>query len=126
MFPMCAGFKGMRGLWGGEAWHHLEGSELLRRAQERLSVKVQPSCQRDSESETSVPWTRSPTTVVREEEPQLWSGIGLSRADKLCAAEDGAGEVAQALRSPENREWAGGIRCCRLYLLDFGLSLIWL
>lgn len=56
MFPRCAGFKGMRGPWGeGEAWHHVEGSELLRRTQERLSVKVQPSCKRDSESEMPVP-----------------------------------------------------------------------
>lgn len=41
----AAGFEGVKGSWRPtEACHCAEGLEFLKRAQERLLVKVQPSC----------------------------------------------------------------------------------
>jgi hypothetical protein len=55
---------------------------FLKGVQERLLVKVQPSCKRDPESEMPVPWNGSSRTADHKE--QLWSNISLSLGGKLC------------------------------------------
>jgi hypothetical protein len=58
-------------------WPCVSGLQSLKRAQERLTVKVQPSCSRDSSVlEMPVPWDDHQEQQRRE--------AGLSLGDKLC------------------------------------------
>ena len=77
----------------------------MRSTQERLLVKVQPSCSRDPRI------LEMPAAVVERSQ--------LEPKDKLCAEEGRDREVTQVLwRSPEDREWIPATG-----LLEFGLIL---
>lgn len=67
----------MKGSWrAAEDWHCVAGLESLKRAQERLPVKVQPSCSKRPKHV----WRRQHHGMTTK---QQWSGASRSLKDKL-------------------------------------------
>ena len=77
--PGGTGFEGRKGSWrAAEAWHCVTGLESLNRAQEKLMMKEQPSCSRDSST------VEMPVSWDDHQKQQRWRGDSLSLEERLC------------------------------------------
>lgn len=113
-----------KGSWrevGG--WHHVAGSESLKRAQQKLLAKAHPEFQgrpqhiRDP-SAMGWPWTAA---------GMVWKPCELTR-QATCATDDRAKgvelSVSPGAQSITSRSQMSNSEC--LTLLDFGFALMWL
>lgn len=107
--PRYDSSTGMKGAWREvEAWHYVAGSVLLKRSQERLSVKAQTSCRGDQYFGNSIKWN------AHWGHPQLCCVAVLSLWGELCA-----------LGGPLEPGYVSSRSLTLFTLLLFGFALIW-
>ena len=64
--PGGTDFEGMKGSWReAEAWHCVAGLGSLKKAEERLLIKVQPNCSRDPNILGDASTTKSSSNGVK-------------------------------------------------------------
>lgn len=103
--PGETGFEGTKGSWrAADAGHCVAGLEPLKRAQERIFVKVQPNAARNAV-------IFGDTTIIGDHEqprPRTAAEVKWNhpehRRQAVCEAGDKAGEMIQASSSLENGE----------------------